>query len=73
MLLGGALCESNRLDAIFNTDSGDYFAFQGGQYWKLTDDSVAPGYPKYYYIVSKCIVKKNDHESERESVFIYVF
>ena len=31
---------------FFNIDDGDYFVFQGSQYWKLTEDSVEPGYPR---------------------------
>ncbi len=44
--LGGELCRSNRVDAIFSTDDGNYFVFQGSQYWKLTEDSVESGYPR---------------------------
>jgi matrix metalloproteinase-14 (membrane-inserted) len=40
------ICSDTRLDAIVRTDSGDSYVFQGEQYWRLTDDNVAPGYPK---------------------------
>jgi matrix metalloproteinase-14 (membrane-inserted) len=44
---GGDLCSSNRVDAIFNTDASDYFVFQGSKYWKLTEETVADGYPRF--------------------------
>ena len=31
---------------MFSTGDGSYYVFKGGKYWKLTDDSVAAGYPR---------------------------
>lgn len=58
---GGSLCDSDRIDAIFNTDDGDYFVFQGSQYWKLTEESVAPGYPRYQLHQNVLIAGSNRH------------
>jgi len=41
-----SLCSNTYLDTIFRTESGDSYVFQGEQYWKLTKESVAKGYPK---------------------------
>ena len=41
------LCDDKgRFDAIVGTADGEYFVFKGSKYYKLTDDSVAAGYPK---------------------------
>ena len=34
------------MDTVFSTGDGSYYAFKGADYWRLTDDSVAPGYPR---------------------------
>ena len=34
------------MDTVFSTGDGSYYVFKGGKYWKLTDDSVAAGYPR---------------------------
>ncbi|XP_059487299.1 matrix metalloproteinase-14 isoform X2 [Neocloeon triangulifer] len=40
------LCKTGvKFDAIF-TDSGNTYLFKGDNYWKLTEDGVAVGYPK---------------------------
>jgi len=39
------LCRS-KLDAIVQTSDGNSYAFSGDSYWKLTSDSIAPGYPR---------------------------
>ena len=33
-------------DTIFHTGDGSYYVFKGSNYWKLTEDSVEPGYPR---------------------------
>ena len=40
------LCLSPTIDTILSTQDGDSFVLKGENLWKLTDDSVAPGYPK---------------------------
>jgi len=40
------LCSNSHIDAIFRTGNDVTFVFQGELYWKLTDDSVAEGYPR---------------------------
>lgn len=41
------LCDDGgRFDAIMGTADDEYFVFKGSKYYKLTDDSVAAGYPK---------------------------
>ena len=40
------LCLSPTIDTILSTQDGESFVFQGEKLWKLTDDSVASGYPK---------------------------
>ncbi|XP_075235425.1 matrix metalloproteinase 1 isoform X2 [Lycorma delicatula] len=42
----GELCTDATIDAIFNSAEGVTYAFKGEHYWKLTEDSIAPGYPK---------------------------
>ena len=34
------------MDTVFSTGDGSYYVFKGADYWRLTDDSVAPGYPR---------------------------
>ena len=40
------LCSDPRVDAMFSTADGSYYVFKGRDYYKLTDDSIAPGYPR---------------------------
>lgn len=40
------LCKNSKIDAIFASASGETFVFRADKYWKLTDDSIAAGYPK---------------------------
>ncbi|XP_026466648.1 matrix metalloproteinase-14-like [Ctenocephalides felis] len=40
------LCTDPKIDALFNSASGDTFVFKGENYWKLTEDGVEVGYPK---------------------------
>ena len=39
------LCNNN-LDTMVTTSDGVTYAFLGGKYWKLTANSVEPGYPR---------------------------
>lgn len=39
------LCGS-KLDALVQTSDGSSYVFSGDSYWKLSSDSVAPGYPR---------------------------
>ena len=36
-----------KLDTMLTTAQGDTFAFYGSKYWRLTDTSIAQGYPRY--------------------------
>lgn len=40
------LCSGGSIDDIFGTEDGNYYVFKGGKYWKMTDDSLAKGYPR---------------------------
>ena len=40
------LCRDGSIDAAVSLKEGETFVFKFSQYWKLTDDSVEPGYPK---------------------------
>ena len=40
------LCLSPAIDSMFSTQEGESFVSQGERLWRLTEDSVAPGYPK---------------------------
>ncbi|XP_044266341.1 matrix metalloproteinase-19-like isoform X2 [Tribolium madens] len=40
------LCKNPKIDTIFNSAEGYTYIFKGDKYWKLTEESVAPGYPK---------------------------
>jgi len=40
------LCESRKLDTIVTLEDEETYAFLGDQYWKLTETSVADGYPR---------------------------
>lgn len=41
-----SLCKNPKIDTIFNSAEGYTYIFKGNKYWRLTDDAVAPGYPK---------------------------
>jgi len=43
---GSSLCTNPSIDTIFRSASGHTYVFQGDQYWRLTEDSVAEGYPR---------------------------
>lgn len=40
------ICSSPAFDAIVTTGDGETYVFKAARYWKLTADSVAPGYPR---------------------------
>ena len=40
------LCQDSSVDSMLTTLEGDSYAFKGGIYWKLTEDSIAPGFPR---------------------------
>ncbi|XP_049547028.1 matrix metalloproteinase-14 isoform X3 [Anopheles darlingi] len=40
------LCTTPKIDAVFNTADGSTYAFKGSNYYKLTENAVAEGYPK---------------------------
>ncbi len=40
------LCNDASVDAMVTVADGTTYAFKGGQYWRLTDESIAPGYPR---------------------------
>jgi len=40
------LCWNDNIDAIFRTEDNNTYVFQGDQYWRLTSEAVAPGYPR---------------------------
>ncbi|KAM7344269.1 matrix metalloproteinase 1 isoform 2-T4 [Cochliomyia hominivorax] len=40
------LCKDPKIDALFNSADGQTYAFKGNKYYKLTENSVADGYPK---------------------------
>jgi len=40
-----SLCDS-KLDAAIQTSDGESYVFSKNSYWKLKDDSIAPGYPR---------------------------
>ena len=41
-----SLCSDTHIDTIFRTESGDSYVFQGEEYWRLTKESVAKGFPR---------------------------
>ncbi|XP_055920661.1 matrix metalloproteinase-19 isoform X1 [Eupeodes corollae] len=41
------LCKDPKIDALFNSHDGLTYALKGQMYYKLTENSVADGYPKY--------------------------
>jgi len=40
------ICSNSTIDSIVTLEDGTTYTFRGARYWKLTDDSIAPGYPK---------------------------
>jgi len=42
----GDICTNPKIDAIVQTADTTSYIFQNDNYWKLTSDSVAPGYPR---------------------------
>merc|ERR1719348_478109 len=40
------LCRSNQVDTMVTLRDGVTYAFKGEKYWKLTETSVEPGYPR---------------------------
>jgi len=40
------ICINPNINAIVKTGDGNSYIFRGDSYWKLTADSVAPGYPR---------------------------
>ena len=40
------LCQDSSVDSMLTTLEGDTYAFKGEIYWKLTEDALAPGYPR---------------------------
>ncbi|XP_038208860.1 matrix metalloproteinase-14 isoform X10 [Zerene cesonia] len=40
------LCADPKIDTIFNSADGATFVFKGENYWKLTENGVAAGYPR---------------------------
>ncbi|PSN48124.1 hypothetical protein C0J52_05812 [Blattella germanica] len=40
------LCNDASVDTIFNSAEGATYVFKGDHYWKLTESSIAPGYPR---------------------------
>jgi len=40
------LCQDSSVDSMLTTLEGDTYAFKGEIYWKLTEDAIAPGYPR---------------------------
>ena len=47
------LCRDGSIDAAVSLKDGDTYVFKFSQYWKLTDESVAPGYPRSIAKVKK--------------------
>lgn len=40
------LCTDPKIDAMFNTNDGSTYGFKGENYYKLTENALAEGYPK---------------------------
>ncbi|KAK7081846.1 putative peptidoglycan binding domain [Halocaridina rubra] len=43
---GGTLCADGSIDAIVTMSDKETYVFKGSEYWKLTDNGVATGYPR---------------------------
>lgn len=41
-----SLCRDGTIDAAVTLKDGDTYVFKFSQYWKLTEESIAPGYPR---------------------------
>lgn len=41
-----AICRDPKVDTMFNSADGQTYAFKGAKYYRLTENSVAEGYPK---------------------------
>jgi len=41
-----SLCQDPKFDTIFSSAEGFTYIFKGDKYWRLTEESIAPGYPK---------------------------
>jgi len=72
---GGAdICSNPRVDAMLMTADRSSYVFQGDNYWKLTKDSVAAGYPRKIYQDWKGLPSNIDAaftwESTRATYFI---
>ncbi|XP_043070505.1 stromelysin-3 isoform X1 [Drosophila grimshawi] len=44
--LDDSICKDSKIDTLFNSPTGETYAFKGDKYYKLTTDSVEDGYPK---------------------------
>lgn len=40
------LCSDPKIDAVFNTHDGNTYAFKGNNYYRMTENAIAEGYPK---------------------------
>lgn len=40
------ICTNPKIDAVFNTNNQNTYAFKGDKYYRLTENAVADGYPK---------------------------
>ena len=40
------LCSNSSIDSMLSSHDGSTYTFKGDQFWKLTEDAIAPGYPK---------------------------
>lgn len=40
------MCTGPKIDTIFNTPDGSTYAFKGSQFYKLTENAIADGYPQ---------------------------
>ena len=40
------LCSDSSFDTIFRSSEGQTYVFRGDNYWLLTSEAVAPGYPR---------------------------
>ena len=43
---GSSLCSDSSLDTIFRTSDGKTYVFRGDNYWRLTSEAVADGFPR---------------------------
>ena len=42
----GELCGDTSIDAIFTNSKGETFVFLGSKFWKISNNSIASGYPR---------------------------